>query len=55
MRDWTPELGEGDRWLVQLKDEGWAPEYGAGVRVRVNGRDVVRYALVECGPAPPLP
>ncbi len=55
MRDWTPELGEGDEWLAQLAAEGWVPEYGAGVRVRVNGRDVVRYALTHAKPATPTP
>lgn len=47
IRDWTPKLGEGQEWLAQLEHEGWVPEYGSGVRVTVNGNDVVRYALIE--------
>lgn len=47
IRDWTPDLGDGQEWLAQLEREGWAPEYGSGVRVRIHGRDVVRYALIE--------
>ena len=49
VRDWTPDLGDGDQWLTQLEAEGWTPEYGAGVHVQINGQPVVRYALIETG------
>lgn len=50
IRDWTPDLGNGHQWLEHLKSQGWEPEYGAGVRVRIHDRDVVRYALIETTP-----
>ena len=46
LRDWTPDQGDGNQWLARLESEGWVPEYGACVRVRINGRDVVRYAFL---------
>lgn len=49
VRDWTPDQSDGQEWLAQLEAEGWTPEYGAGVRVTINGRDVVRYALIQTG------
>lgn len=55
IRDWSPDLGDGNEWLAQLESEGWTPEYGAGVRVHINGRDVVRYALIETDPDPEAP
>lgn len=47
IRDWTPDLGNGQEWLTQLEAEGWVAEYGSGLQVTVNGRDVVRYALIQ--------
>ena len=46
IRNWTPDQGDGNEWLARLESEGWVPEYGAGVRVRINGRDLVRYAFL---------
>lgn len=55
VRDWTPDLGDGEQWLAQLEAEGWTPEYGVGTRVTINGQAVVRYALIETETTDPDP
>jgi hypothetical protein len=48
--DWTPEEGDQAAWLAQLAASGWVPEHGAGVPTTVNGRRVVRFAMIERAP-----
>ncbi|HEY1179330.1 MAG TPA: hypothetical protein VGF17_24510 [Phytomonospora sp.] len=45
--DWTPQDGDQGEWLERLAEEGWVPEHLTGAEVVVNGRRVVRFALVE--------
>ena len=54
--DWTPEAGDQREWLARLADEGWVPEHGAGVPTTINGRRVVRFAMIaRQRSAPPEP
>ncbi|NUP03554.1 MAG: hypothetical protein HOW59_37090 [Nonomuraea sp.] len=45
--DWMPQDGDQGEWLERLAVEGWVPEHRTGAEVVVNGRKVVRFALVE--------
>lgn len=39
----TPE----EPWLAELAREGWVPEHQTGADTVVNGRRVVRYAMIR--------
>jgi hypothetical protein len=45
--DWTPQDGDQRDWLARLEADGWVPEHGAGVPTVINGRRVVRFAMIE--------
>ena len=47
LADWTPQLGDVDEWLTGLAKDGWVPEHRTGAEVVINGRKVLRFALVE--------
>ncbi|WP_029212117.1 hypothetical protein [Arsenicicoccus bolidensis] len=53
LADWHPALEMPlEVWLDDLGQQGWRPEYThGGVEVTINGRRVVRYALIEHDPA----
>ena len=45
---WTPDLGDRDSWLEELRAAGWVPEYPWEPEpVIVNGRTVWPWALID--------
>ena len=45
---WTPDLGNRDVWLEELRLSGWVPEYPwEPTPVTVNGRQVWPYAVID--------
>lgn len=49
LADWHPDLAVPLAvWLDKLAQQGWRPEYThGGTEVAINGRQVLRFALIE--------
>ena len=48
MLHWTPDQGDRDAWLEELRTAGWVPEYPwTPTPVVVNGRHVLPVALID--------
>ena len=47
LADWTPQLGGVEEGLSGPAKAGRGPQHRAGAEVVINGRKVLRFALVE--------
>lgn len=48
LHDYDPGSDQTEEdWLAAEYDAGWVPEYGHGVPIELNGRQVHRWAMIE--------